>query len=454
MGILHRNSTPNQPSIQPPSRKRWKFFVWGVLVLFLGVVGWVGISGYLAFRDISSKNASDQSSFFKFNGDIPPSELKTEGDSRINLVSLGVDAAAGLTDSIEIISIDPINNTLSMISIPRDTYVMNPAENRKTKINEVYNSGLAKCERKPSLCDSKVDGGAEAVKQVIKDNFGVSVQYFAKADFEGLKSIVNIVGGVQIYVDKPINDPKYPNKTNTGYDPFKISAGMQNMNGEIALKYARSRQTTSDFDRARRQQQVISAIKAKLLSLNILANPKKITDVLNSIGKHFKTDLTSGEMITLAKAVEKLDNSKATSKVLNDSPEGPFRSSTNGVGQYVLIPKLGENDWSQVKDFVTAALPEPYLIKEAASISIEDASGKSLGTALESKLKKLGYKVTTVTKLTTVSSSSTLKFASDSKPYTLALLKKRLSLTASKDASIAADGTDIIIRIGSSFVLK
>ncbi|MEK7170685.1 MAG: LCP family protein [Patescibacteria group bacterium] len=454
---LRRPSPPYSPTTIDPSahkqRRSLKIFFLGIAVLVLGSLGWVATSGYLAFKNISAKNSDDRSSFFRFDGQISPDQLRSEGDSRINILSLGIDQAAGLTDSIEVISIDPINKTMGMLSIPRDLYVFNSAENRQTKINEVYNSGQSACLSPKKTCDPKVDAGGALMKKTVSDTLGVPISYFARIDFEGVKKIVDSLGGIQIYVDKAISDPKYPNRSNTGYDPFSIKAGLQKLNGETALKYARSRQTTSDFDRSRRQQQVISAIREKAFQLNFLANPKKVTDMITAVGRSFKTDLQSNEIVSLVIMVQAFDGSKTTSAVLDNGPNGPLISSVNSAGQYVLIPKLGETDWTDVQDFAQTALPEPYLVKEAAKIKIVNASGKATnGELLKKKLTSLGYTVSSLESATSGQVKSTISYSTD-QPYTLALLKKRLKLTPTRTKE-GPTGFDIVITLGSSFVWK
>lgn len=450
-----RTTSPNR-NIDPSGnkqRKSLRFFLFGLVILIIGSVGWVAVSGMIAFKNISAKNADDRSSFFRYNGDISPDQLLGEGDSRINILTLGIDAAAGLTDSISIISIDPINKKMAMLSVPRDLYVFNSAENRPTKINEVYNSGISACAKAQKTCDSKVDAGGALMKKTVGETLGIQISYFAKVDFNGVKKIVDNLGGIQIYVDKAIYDPKYPSSTGSGFDPFSIKAGLQKLDGATALKYARSRQTTSDFDRSRRQQQVIGAIRDKAFQLNFLANPKKVTDLLATIGRNFKTDLQSNEIVSLTKLLTELGDTQTSTAILDNGPTGPLVSSTNNIGQYILVPKLGQNDWSEVRDFAMTALPEPYLIKEAARIKIVDASGKKdAGNALKKKLTALGYTVNRVELATTVQKTSSITYSTE-KPYTLALLKRRFGLkpTANKTATSTED---IVFTIGSAFVLK
>ena len=89
-----------------------------------------------------------------------------------------------------------------------------------------------------------------------------------------------------------------------------------------------------------------------------------MTDLLSTVGKNFKTDLQSNEIVSLVKIVADIDNSDTTSAILDNSPSGPLVSSTNSLGQYVLIPKLGESDWSEVHQFAATAMSEPYLLKK------------------------------------------------------------------------------------------
>lgn len=434
-------------------RKSLRYFLLGLVILIVGSVSWITVSGLIAFKNISAKNADDRSSFFRHNGEISPDQLLGEGDSRINILSLGIDAAAGLTDSIEVISIDPINKKLAMLSLPRDLYVYNSTEHRQTKINEVYNSGLKACLIAKKACDPKVDAGGALMKKIVADTLGIQVSYFARIDFSGVKKIVDALGGVQIYVDRAIYDPKYPNSTNTGYDPFYLKAGLQNLNGETALKYARSRQTTSDFDRSRRQQQLIGAVRDRALQLNFLANPKKVTDLIAIIGRNFKTDLQSSEVVTLAKLLAEVDSAEITTAVLDNGPTGPLVSSVNSVGQYTLVPRLGEADWSEVQRFARTALPEPYLIKEAARIKIVDASGRNeSGSKLKKELASFGYNIVLVETATIAQKVSAITYSSD-EPYTLALLKRRFGVTPTPSNQSGA-GEDITFTIGTAFNLK
>ncbi|OGD60863.1 hypothetical protein A3A71_03055 [Candidatus Berkelbacteria bacterium RIFCSPLOWO2_01_FULL_50_28] len=433
-------------------RRKLKIFFWSVAGIFLATTIWIGVTGIVALRNISAKNAGDSSLFFRFNGQIPADKLANEVDGNINIALLGADIAAGLTDSIQVVSIDPVNKAMSMISVPRDLYVAN-ADGTKSRINEVYNRAVATCANSKT-CDAEIDAGGEAMKKVLTSALGVDVNYFARADFEGLKQIVDTLGGIDIYVEQTLSDPQFPNSNYSGYDPFYLPAGQTHMNGSIALKYARCRHGScgSDFGRALRQQKVVVAIRNKALGLGVLANPKKITDLISAIGDNFRTDMKTSEMINVVKLIKEIPDTKVTNTVIDNGTTGPL-AVLQGAMAYLLAPKLGENDWSGVHEFVANVLPKPYISRENIQIVIDDRSGKALGTALAAKLKIYGYNVKILTGSVGTVPQTTIEHNGGDFPYTIALLKKRLNLPATKNGSLG-EGTQIKITLGIDFTLK
>lgn len=436
------------------SRKSWKIVAWTLVLAFLALAGWIGITGFVAVKNITAKNTSDEPSFFQTKGSVSPDSIKAEGDSRINILSIGVDNAAGLTDSIQIASIDPINNKLAMLSIPRDLYVKNP-DGVKTKINEVYGRNSKNCAKKTSICDPEIDYGAAALKTVLGDILGIKIHYSAKVDFAGLTKIVDGVGGLDVVVKDALRDPEYPCDNNPNKScGYNQPAGTFHMTGTQVLKYARCRKGNcgDDFGRALRQQQIVMLLQKKLLTLGVLSNPKKITDLITIAGTHLRTDTSLENINQLFKIIQKVENTKITNSVLDDSETGVLRPINNG--SYVLIPKAGENNFTQIKAFVLSIFPEPYIIKEAATIELINASGKEAnGKALADQLKKAGYIVVSTTVASTPVTTSSLTSFAD-KPFTVALLKKRFTLTSPqvKTKTKAASGNaDIVLTIGANY---
>jgi LCP family protein required for cell wall assembly len=435
---------PNKP------KKGWKLFVWGLALLVVGSLTWVFATGYFAYKNINVKNAGDAPLFFKYGEAADPNALGAEGDSRINVLLLGIDTAAGLTDSIQIVSYDPINKSYAMMSLPRDLAVTTPGAGR-TKINSVYNNGKTICTALKN-CPLGIDQGAYALEKTIKDITGVKIHYFVKTDFLGLKNIVDNLGGIEVYVDKSLYDTSFPADSGFGYQTVNIKAGQQRMNGATALKYSRSRHSTSDFDRARRQQIVISAIKDKALSLGTLSNPKKITDLMNTLGQHIKTNISVGDISKFAALIKSVDSNKTATEVLDTSADGPLRNGTDSSLGYIIYPKKGANDFSEVKNYVLTIFKEPYILKENAKVVLVNATGKTAsGKTISDLLKGMGYNIVQTVDATKSTSTTSIS-ESSSKPYTSTLLKKHFSATVAKNNDYPS--ADIVLTIGTGYKLN
>lgn len=183
---------------------------------------------------------------------LPPLNLPDigvwQGKERITILLLGIDQRPGedpdvaRTDTIMLLTLDPQTKSAGMMSIPRDLYVPLP-DRGMDRINTAH-----------------VYGGPEFAKRAIEYNFGIPIQHYARVDFTALTSLVDLVGGVDVYNDEDINDTSYPDN-NYGYEPFVLAKGWHNLDGKTALKYARTRHGSSDFSRIKRQQQVIMALR-------------------------------------------------------------------------------------------------------------------------------------------------------------------------------------------------
>ena len=313
-------------------------------------------------------------------------QLKGEADGRINIALLamrGADDPAGgnLADSIEVISLDIKDNKIALMAVPRDLYVDNPATDYKTKINAVY-----------AFSEAKGAGqGITNMEKVLSDVTGIPVQYGISLNYNAFNKLVDSLGGVQITLDKPFEesaqfdqaqvcDPtvftvptgkfetkykkiknkitgavigkkiskQYPLCTNAhpecGGD-FKLPAGTQTLTPDQALCYARSRDNTNDFERAKRQQQLIMAIKDQLLSIGTLTDFNKINGILNSFGDNVKTDMQPWEMKSFYDLYQKMKGYTLYQRVLDESSD-PNVGLLYGVADPdagdILLPK-GDN---------------------------------------------------------------------------------------------------------------
>ena len=255
---------------------------------------------------------------------MPAKEL-----NRLDVLILGVrgandpdavDSGPLLTDSIQVFSYDKAAKKSSLISIPRDLFVI-IHDQKKDKLNSAYEYGL-----------SHSPDNLQFIKEKISQITGVYIDQVVVFDFSSFKGIVDALGGIDITLTVPFSE------TQQWGASFSLPVGVNHLDGQSALYYARSRYSSSDFDRSRRQQQIMFAIEDKLLRLNLLSDPVKSFSILNLIRSEIKTDIgvwNISEFLNLANQV-KFNQIKrgviSTDNLLVESKD-------NGV--YILLPKEG-----------------------------------------------------------------------------------------------------------------
>lgn len=296
-----------------------------------------------------------------------------ETDGRTNILILGVDSRSSgsitdnkLTDVMIVVSIGKTDGDIVMISIPRDLWVNNPS-GYQSKINAVYSAGYYGELNKSNDADKANTEGIKAVETVAEDVLGMPVHYYATVNFEIFKATVDTIGGISVNVDNTFTDYQYPIEgkenapENERYQTVHFDAGTQTMDGETALKFVRSRHSIdleegTDFARSKRQQKVITAIKDKVLSVETLLSPGKISGLYANYAKNVKSDVDLQTAQAFAALAQKSDFSKVKSVVLdneNDAESGGLLYAPDMTlynGQYVLIPRAG--DFSQIHAFV------------------------------------------------------------------------------------------------------
>ncbi|MDZ4216734.1 MAG: LCP family protein, partial [Candidatus Gracilibacteria bacterium] len=197
--------------------------------------------------------------------------------------------------------------------------------------------------------------------------------YYAKIDFAGFEEIIDTLGGIDIEVEKSIYDTAYPTPEG-GYEIFELDAGLQHLDGETALKYARSRHSTSDFDRAARQHKIMSAIKQKVQESNLISSPLKVKKLFENFSDHLATNMLISEMISLASFFKSLDQDKIVSAVIKDNDlldEGTFLYTPEREqygGAFVLIP-IGKS-YDAIQRFTSLVFDFSNFFLEKASIQI------------------------------------------------------------------------------------
>ena len=353
MDSLIISRQPSTINLKKPWHKRPLFYVLLIIAL---AVGYYGYQFGLAYNTITVENGSNQSLWGRIAGVFndketvitpDPNPIPQPEPDRLDVLLLGIrgenDSAIEeegglLTDTVIIVSIDKITKKTALVSVPRDLYIemdAQAANNKKIKlkgkINEVYERGLAN------------GGGIALAKQIFSRITGIYIDQAIVADFNAFREVVNNLGGIDIRLTKPFNE-----KTQWGYE-FSLPAGDNHLDGNQALYYVRSRYSTSDFDRARRQQEVISIIKNKALSLGFLSNPTKISSLLNNLKGNIRTDFQIwdiGDMLALAGGL----GAKTTPKSYVISTENLVSETKTEKGEYILLPK--EANYQGIKNLL------------------------------------------------------------------------------------------------------
>jgi polyisoprenyl-teichoic acid--peptidoglycan teichoic acid transferase len=245
-----------------------------------------------------------------------------------NILLLGRDESLAQenarTDAIIIVSIDRDNKTAAMLSIPRDTLIYQP--NRVMgKINTATRNG-----------------GVELLQQAILYNFGVPIHYYAEIDFEGFKQVIDIIGGIEMAVSCQLTDwrlisPELDPTEEDNWERYTLTAGVHQMDGDLALWYARSRLSTSDFDRGRRQQQLLRAIFNTGLDLNLLP---QVPTLYNSFNQMVATDLDIGRILQLAAIAQAVRDNGIQHLYL----AGRGESMTANPYGYLILPIWEEDE--------------------------------------------------------------------------------------------------------------
>ena len=289
-------------------------------VLALGVLLMHGAMGYgaWAFYDATSRIfVGDVSP----DGSAPPSLAVGEtadpdaeyqaspiatpesASSRINILLTGIDAAETrrneLTDTLLIVSVDPTDGHVALVSFPRDitNFPLVDGRTYRGKINSFMNY----TRRNP---DEFPDGPMTSLVKQMGHLLGAPIHYYAALDLAGFRRMIDLVGGVHIDNERAINDPRYD--WLDGTSGFRMSAGKHHLDGRTALAYVRSRQGVgdTDFSRARRQQEVLLALREQLTKPEHLP---QLPDLLDAAGDTIRTNFPSeriGEMIDIAQRID------------------------------------------------------------------------------------------------------------------------------------------------------
>lgn len=304
-------------------------------------------------------------------------ELKKDSTNKYtNVMLVGIDTRQNTdllnTDVIIVGSYNHETKDITMFSIPRDFWAK-PLQDGKyfTKINAAYHINEGK--RKGS--------GLPALESIVEEILGLEIQYHAMINFDGFVELIDSVGGVYVNVENSFTDYKYPK--GNGVQTISFQQGPQLMNGDTALKYARSRQSQqngegSDYARARRQQKVIDAFIEKLMSSETFLNPSKLMSILSSVQNNLKVSEFSLEDIEAAvnilKEIREENTTSSTYSFVLDPTIGNYSLIIEDPNpeKYEIYPKEGVGKYTKINQYVDLALLYPALYSENPSIYVYD----------------------------------------------------------------------------------
>lgn len=383
--------------------------------------------------------------------DAPQAPLSApvwDGKTRVNVLIMGIDARspdvrAPLTDTMILFTIDPVSNTAGMISIPRDLWVKIPGS-EYGKINTAYSIGES---------FQLPGGGPGLAVRTVEDLLGVPIQYYAQINFDAFVSFIDNIDGVKVTIPERIQLDIVNTDRSYWLDP-----GTYTLPGDLALAYVRNRSTSGgDFDRAQRQQQVIMAIRDRVLSFNMMPTLiAKAPQLYADLSSGIRTNLTLDQALSLAQKALSIPRDQILSRAINGSYVN-FGTSPDGLSMLRPIPdkirELRDEVFGGVSAVNAEQNLETILQEEGASISVRNASSQEgLAAKTAEYLRAKGLNVVEETNAA-YQTYSTITFYG-AKPYTLHYLVDLFKISPSTRIVYAYDPAatvDLVLYLGDDF---
>ena len=371
------------------------------------------------------------------------------GQQRLTFLLMGMDSDGGSvstpnhTDSMMLVSVDPVSKTVVMLSIPRDLWVNVPGYGM-AKITEANFDGDA---------FGYPGGGPALAVQTTEQALGINIDHYIRIDFNAFTTFIDAIGGIDVNVPETIDDPTYPD-ANNGYDPFYLAAGRQHLDGATALKYARTRhEGEGDLDRARRQQQVILAVRDKVLQLNLLPGLLlKAPGLYQKLSGDIQMDLSLTDALRLAQLGQQIPSGNITHVVIDYND---VTDATTPDGQEVLLPIRDKIRALRDSLFAPTGTDEATLrAAEGAKVAVLNGAGVTgLGQATADWLKGQGIDVVQVATAGRSDYAQTEIVDYSSKTHTAAWLARAFNVLAVTPGSDPAAQVDIQIILGADWTV-
>ncbi len=429
--------------LQPPAKPRWRK-VMKVILIILGVLGIIAAAIGLYLYLTAGKISTNPFGFGK---------LKGEADGRVNILLLGIGdpghAGETLADTNMVVSINTKTNPaqVAMVSLPRDLQVKIDGDG-EGKLNEAHAFGE----------QQNPPNGIATSQKTIEETLGIPIHYYVRANFSGLKEAVDAVGGVDINVQDALIDPEYPCEKNEGKScGLKIMPGQQHMDGATALKYARCRKGTcgDDFGRALRQQEVLTAVRDKVLSLQTLSNPSKVSQLISAASNNIKTDLSLNNIQRLQQLTKDTNKNDFVNVVFSLKPNGFLVSSKTSSN---LLPAGGS--FEDIQKFVANIFTLGPIWKEDSNMTVlNGTSTVGLSLKFEKYLSANAIPITVESignaETKDYTTSQIIDYTGSTKPNTAKYLADLLGVQVTQPAQpVKNPVVDFEVILGTDYVTK
>lgn len=354
------------------------------------------------------------------------SQVLANGQETVNFLLIGSDkrqsGSAFRTDTMVVAILHPDEGQVALISIPRDLWVFIPGwENNR--INTAYQRGIS---------TNHPGGGPGLLKETIEYNLGIRIDHTAMVDFDGFRKIVDTLGGVDIpvscpYTDWKLIDPSYDPEDEDNWFLYTVDPGVIHMDGDLALWYARSRQKSSDFDRGRRQQEVLRSIFAQGLQTGTVT---RIPELYNNLKDSVETDLGLGDLLQLSLYAPQMSTADIRSYYIRP----PYVTSwiTEG-GAYVLLPNQ-----ERLPQLLAQALSPAAAAPQKQAFLVDVMNGTS----------NPGYETLAATRLN-YAGYETRIIPSDRQDYAFSVL---LDKSAVQDPNVSSDILNVLGMLPASLI--
>jgi LCP family protein required for cell wall assembly len=301
-----------------------------------------------------------------------------DGKERLNVLLVGIDqrgnSATFNTDTLIVASVDPVNGTVTMFSIPRDTVDFPLPSNAQKLYGPTYrnkiNSYYASASRRSDIFP---EGPMAALRSMLGNFYGMKIEYSLMVNFSGFQQIVDALNGVRVTAKNPVTDESYP-LGGGNHSRIHLLAGVHAMDGKGALIFARSRHGSSDFDRAARQQQVISAIRAQS---DIPAISRNLPSLAAALKDSLKSDFPQQDLPLLLDLIAQIDTGSIRSIVFTPPTYQTEGSDSRG---YIITPNVAKIRSAVLESFTSqpskVEREAEAIVREAARIWVLNGTGR------------------------------------------------------------------------------